>query len=69
MVACFVSEKKEKNIYTLLKNKRKTIGKEEQLIAKDEHETPITNVESFAKVLEKYGLSKIREKKKVSNIL
>jgi predicted adenylyl cyclase CyaB len=34
------------------------------VIAKDEHETPVSNIESFAKVLEKYGMEKIREKKK-----
>jgi predicted adenylyl cyclase CyaB len=30
----------------------------------DEHETKITDVESFSAVLEKYGLEKTREKKK-----
>ena len=56
-------KKGEEHIYTI-KNKRKKIKKEEGVVAKDEHETPISNIESFAKVLEKYGMSKIREKKK-----
>ena len=34
------------------------------MVAKDEHETQISNIESFAKVLEKYGMEKTREKKK-----
>jgi predicted adenylyl cyclase CyaB len=40
------------------------MGAEEGAVIKDEHETPITNVESFAKVLQKYGMKKTREKKK-----
>jgi predicted adenylyl cyclase CyaB len=56
-------QKGEEHIYTI-KNKRKKIKKKEGVVAKDEHETPISNIESFAKVLEKYGMSKIREKKK-----
>ncbi len=56
-------QKGEEHIYTI-KNKRKEINKKEGVIAKDEHETPISNIESFAKVLEKYGMQKIREKKK-----
>lgn len=60
----FDCEKKgEEHIYTI-KNKRKEIKKSEEINAKDEHETPITNIESFAKVLEKYGMKKTREKKK-----
>lgn len=55
--------KGEEHIYTI-KRKRKKIKKEEKINAKDEHETPITNIESFAKVLEKYGMEKTREKKK-----
>ena len=31
---------------------------------KDEHEMPITDIESFTRVLEKYGMTKTREKKK-----
>jgi len=31
---------------------------------KDEHETPITNIDSFSKVIEKYGMTKTREKVK-----
>lgn len=53
----------EEHIYTI-KNKRKKVAKQEWVVAKDEHETPISNIESFAKVLEKYGMEKTREKKK-----
>ena len=56
-------QKGEEHIYTI-KNKRKEIRKKEKVVAKDEHETPISNIESFAKVLEKYGMEKTREKKK-----
>ncbi len=56
-------QKGEDHIYTI-KNKRKKIKKAEWVVAKDEHETPVTNIESFAKVLEKYGMTKTREKKK-----
>lgn len=56
-------KKGEEHIYTI-KNKRKKIAKQEGVVAKDEHETPISNIESFSKVLEKYGMQKIREKKK-----
>jgi len=56
-------QKWEEHIYTI-KNKRKKIKKKEWVVAKDEHETPISNIESFAKVLEKYGMEKTREKKK-----
>jgi adenylate cyclase class 2 len=56
-------QKGEEHIYTI-KNKRREVSKDEGVIAKDEHETPISNIESFAKVLEKYGMEKIREKKK-----
>lgn len=56
-------QKGEEHIYTI-KNKRKEINKKEKVIAKDEHETPISNIVSFAKVLEKYGMEKTREKKK-----
>ncbi|NDK10280.1 CYTH domain-containing protein [Candidatus Gracilibacteria bacterium] len=56
-------QKGEEHIYTI-KNKRKEIKKKEGVVAKDEHETQISNIESFAKVLEKYGMEKTREKKK-----
>ncbi len=56
-------QKGEEHIYTI-KNKRREIKEEEGAVGKDEHETPITNIESFAKVLEKYGMKKTREKKK-----
>lgn len=58
-----VRKKWEDHIYTI-KRKRKAIGKAEKLTAKDEHETEITDVESFSRVLEKYGMQKTREKKK-----
>lgn len=56
-------KKGEEHIYTI-KNKRKEIKVQEGLIAKEEHEMSVTNIESFAKVLEKYGMQKTREKKK-----
>jgi len=56
-----VRKKGEEHIYTI-KRKRKKIGKSEWVTAKDEHETKITDVESFSKVLEKYWMKKIREK-------
>ncbi len=55
-----VRKKGEEHIYTI-KRKRKYMRKE-WVVAKDEHETPITNVESFSRVLEKYGMTKTREK-------
>ena len=56
-------QKGEEHIYTI-KNKRKEVKKSEKINAKDEHETSITNIESFAKVLDKYGMERTREKKK-----
>ena len=56
-------QKGEEHIYTI-KRKRKKIKKKEEINAKDEHETPITNIESFSKVLEKYWMERTREKKK-----
>ena len=56
-----VRKKWEEHIYTI-KRKRKQMWKEEWAAIKDEHETPISNVESFQKVLLKYGLTKTREK-------
>ncbi|MDQ7023205.1 MAG: CYTH domain-containing protein [Candidatus Gracilibacteria bacterium] len=58
-----IRTKGEEHIYTI-KRKRKKMGAEEGAIIKDEHETNITNIESFARVLEKYGMTKTREKKK-----
>ena len=58
-----IRTKWEEHIYTI-KRKRKEMWKEEGATIKDEHETKISNVESFAKVLEKYGMTKTREKKK-----
>ncbi len=56
-------KKGEEHIYTI-KRKRKEYQKSEWAHVKDEHETPVTNIESFAKVLEKYGMKQTREKKK-----
>lgn len=56
-------QKGQEHIYTI-KRTRKKLKKKEGVMWKDEHETPITNIESFAKVLEKYGMKKTREKKK-----
>lgn len=56
-------KKGEEHIYTI-KRKRKEYQKSEGTHAKDEHETPVTNITSFVKVLEKYGMKKTREKKK-----
>ena len=58
-----VRKKWEIHLYTI-KNKRKDIEKEEKVIAKDEHEMEITDVDSFKEVLEKYWMKQIREKKK-----
>jgi len=58
-----IRTKWEEHIYTI-KRKRKKMWEQEWAIIKDEHETPITNIESFSKVLEKYGMTKTREKKK-----
>ncbi len=58
-----VRKKGETHIYTI-KNKRLDVEAEENVIAKDEHETVISDVESFSAVLEKYGMVKTREKMK-----
>jgi len=58
-----VRKKWKEHIYTI-KRKRKEMWKEEWAVIKDEHETSISNVESFSKVLEKYWMTKTREKKK-----
>lgn len=58
-----IRTKWEEHIYTI-KRKRKEMWAEEGAVIKDEHETKITNVESFAKVLERYWMTKTREKKK-----
>ena len=54
-----VRKKWETHLYTI-KRKRKN----KKIRVSDEHEMEITDVESFSKVLEKYWMSKIREKKK-----
>ncbi len=59
-----VRKKGETHLYTI-KRKRKELKKEMWLNVKDEHETEITDLESFTRVLEKYGMKKTREKKKL----
>lgn len=56
-----VRKKGEEHIYTI-KRTRTEMWKKEWAMIKDEHETRISNVESFQKVLEKYGLTRTREK-------
>jgi predicted adenylyl cyclase CyaB len=60
-----VRQKWENHLYTI---KRKRIEAnewwEKWVKIADEWEKPITNIESFKNVLEKYGMKKIREKKK-----
>lgn len=58
-----IRTKWKEHIYTI-KRKRKKMWEEEGAIIKDEHETSITNIESFQRVLDKYGMTKTREKKK-----
>lgn len=56
-----VRKKWETHLYTI-KNKRSDVEEQENVIAKDEHEMVISDVESFSTVLEKYGMVKTREK-------
>ena len=56
-------KKWEEHIYTI-KRKRKSLWNQQWAAIKDEHETPITNIDSFSKVIEKYGMTKTREKVK-----
>lgn len=56
-----IRKKGEEHIYTI-KRKRKGLWKEELAAIKDEHETPITDIDSFQRVLEKYGMTQTREK-------
>jgi len=56
-----VRKKWETHLYTI-KNKRFDVEENEDVIAKDEHEMQISDVESFSAVLEKYGMVKTREK-------
>jgi len=60
-----VRKKWEVHMYTIKRkrNKKKDGGEEGVKIA-DEWEREISDVESFQKVLDKYGMAKIREKKK-----
>lgn len=54
-----VRKKWEEHLYTIKKKEKHNDMKVAQ-----EHEMPITDIESFTRVLEKYGLTKSREKKK-----
>ena len=56
-----VRKKGETHLYTIKRKRKKKI---DWIKAADEHETKITDVDSFTKVLEKYGMNKVREKKK-----
>jgi adenylate cyclase class IV len=58
-----VRKKGEVHLYTI-KKKRKKLKKELEVNVKDEHEMTITDIDSFTRVLEKYGMNKTREKKK-----
>lgn len=58
-----IRTKWEEHIYTI-KRKRTKMWEDEWAIIKDEHETSITNIDSFQRVLDKYGMTKTREKKK-----
>ncbi|MCD5380560.1 CYTH domain-containing protein [Candidatus Gracilibacteria bacterium] len=58
-----IRKKGEEHIYTI-KRKRKGMGKQQGAAIKDEHETAISNIDSFSKVIEKYGMTKTREKVK-----
>ena len=60
-----VRQKWETHLYTIKRkrNKKKDWGEKGYKIA-DEWEREITDVDSFRKVLEKYGMEKTREKKK-----
>lgn len=54
-----VRKKWEEHLYTIKKKEKSPHTKVAQ-----EHEMPITDIESFTQVLQKYGLLKSREKKK-----
>lgn len=60
-----VRKKWDLHLYTIKRkrNKNEYLG-EDWLKVADEFETEITDVESFSAVLEKYWMTKIREKKK-----
>lgn len=60
-----VRQKGEIHLYTIKrKRNKKSEGGEKGFKIADEGEREITNVESFKKVLEKYGMAETREKKK-----
>ena len=58
-----IRKKGDEFIYTI-KRKRKKIEKKHGVTGKDEHEMPVTDKDTFERVLLKYGMKKIREKKK-----
>lgn len=60
-----VRKKWEVHLYTIKRKRNKTrVGWEKWFKIADEHEMEISDVESFSKVLERYWLTKVREKKK-----
>ncbi|MDD2907674.1 MAG: CYTH domain-containing protein [Candidatus Gracilibacteria bacterium] len=60
-----VRQKGETHLYTIKrKRNKKSDGGEDGVKIADEGENIITDVDSFKKVLEKYGMSQTREKKK-----
>ncbi|MBB1564814.1 CYTH domain-containing protein [Candidatus Gracilibacteria bacterium] len=60
-----VRKKGDLHLYTIKrKRNKKSEGAEKGIKIADEAEYEITDVESFSSVLEKYGMRKIREKKK-----
>ena len=60
-----VRQKWEVHLYTIKrKRNKKSEGWEKWVKMADEWEQPITDIESFRQVLEKYGMKKVREKKK-----
>ncbi|MDC0505983.1 CYTH domain-containing protein [Candidatus Gracilibacteria bacterium] len=60
-----VRKKGETHMYTIKrKRNKKKVGGEKGVKIADEGEREISDVESFQKVLDKYGMEKIREKKK-----
>lgn len=59
-----VRKKWDLHLYTIKRKRHKLEWWEKSLKVADEAEYPITDVESFTSVLEKYWMKKIREKKK-----
>lgn len=59
-----VRQKWEIHLYTIKRKRNKDNWWEEWLKVADEGENMITDIDSFKKVLEKYGMTQTREKKK-----